>query len=88
MDAGFCAAARDEELARFGKPEIFKTNQGSQFTSQASTSVLRAAEVRSRTSGPVDRECLHQAPLMILEVRMRLPPRIRDRAELRAGLGR
>lgn len=32
MDAGFCVAALEEMLARFGKPEIFNTDQGSQFT--------------------------------------------------------
>ena len=33
MDAGFCIAALEEALAQFGKPEIFNTDQGSQFTS-------------------------------------------------------
>lgn len=32
MDAAFCVAALEEALARFGKPEIFNTDQGSQFT--------------------------------------------------------
>ena len=40
MDAGFCVAALEEALARFGKPEIFNTDQGSQFTGFAFTSVL------------------------------------------------
>jgi putative transposase len=31
MDAGFCVAALEEALARFGRPEIFNTDQGSQF---------------------------------------------------------
>ena len=30
MDAGFCVAALEEALARFGKPEIFNFDQGSQ----------------------------------------------------------
>ena len=51
MDAGFCVAALEEALARFGKPEIFNTDQGSQFTSQAFTSVLRQAEVRISMDG-------------------------------------
>ena len=51
MDAGFCVAALEEALARFGKPEIFNTDQGSQFTSQAFTSVLRDAEVRISMDG-------------------------------------
>jgi putative transposase len=33
MDAGFCVAALEEALARYGKPEIFNTDQGSHFTS-------------------------------------------------------
>ena len=40
MDAGFCVAALEEALSRFGKPDIFNTDQGSQFTSLAFTSVL------------------------------------------------
>ena len=46
MDAAFCVEALEEAMARFGKPEIFNTDQGSQFTSQAFTGVLRAAEVK------------------------------------------
>jgi putative transposase len=51
MDAGFCVAALEEALARFGKPEIFNTDQGSQFTSLAFTSMLRDAEVRISMDG-------------------------------------
>jgi putative transposase len=51
MDAGFCVAALEEALARFGKPEIFNTDQGSQFTSFAFTSVLREADVRISLDG-------------------------------------
>ena len=51
MDAGFCVAALEEALSLFGKPEIFNTDQGSQFTSLAFTSVLRDAEVRISMDG-------------------------------------
>lgn len=51
MDASFCVAALEEALARFGRPEIFNTDQGSQFTSLAFTSVLRDAEVRISMDG-------------------------------------
>lgn len=51
MDADFCVAALEEALARFGKPEIFNTDQGSQFTSSAFTSVLRDADVRISMDG-------------------------------------
>jgi putative transposase len=33
MDASFCVLALEEALARHGRPEIFNTDQGSQFTS-------------------------------------------------------
>ena len=51
MDAGFCVGALEDALARFGRPEIFNTDQGSQFTSRAFTSVLRDAEVRISMDG-------------------------------------
>src|SRR4051795_3731537 len=51
MDVGFCVEAVQEALARFGCPEIFNTDQGSQFTSSEFTDVLRAAEVRISMDG-------------------------------------
>lgn len=51
MDAGFCVAALEEALSRFGKPQIFNTDQSSQFTGFAFTSVLRDAEVRISMDG-------------------------------------
>ena len=40
MGAEFCLEAVEEALARHGRPEIFNTDQGSQFTSAAFTSLL------------------------------------------------
>jgi putative transposase len=40
LTAAFCVEALGEALARFGKPGIFNTDQGSQFTSEAFTRVL------------------------------------------------
>jgi putative transposase len=40
MEAGFCVEAVEEALARHGKPEIFNTDQGSQFTSTMFTGLL------------------------------------------------
>ena len=40
MDVSFCVSALEQALQRFGKPEIFNTDQGSQFTSQAFTGML------------------------------------------------
>jgi putative transposase len=51
MEASFCVAALEEALARFGRPEIFNTDQGSQFTSAAFTGTLAAAGVRISMDG-------------------------------------
>lgn len=51
MDVSFCVAALEEALARFGKPGIFNTDQGSQFTSAAFTGTLSAAGVRISMDG-------------------------------------
>ena len=40
MEAAFCVETLQEALARHGKPDIFNTDQGSQFTGQAFTGVL------------------------------------------------
>jgi len=51
MDARFCVEALNEALARNGKPEIFNTDQGSQFTSLEFTGVLKDAEVTISMDG-------------------------------------
>jgi putative transposase len=40
METAFCLEAVEEALAKHGKPEIFNTDQGSQFTSAAFTGLL------------------------------------------------
>ena len=40
LEAAFCIEALEEALACYGRPEIFNTDQGSQFTSHDFTSVL------------------------------------------------
>jgi putative transposase len=40
LTAGFCVEALDEALTKFGRPGVFNTDQGSQFTSEAFTRVL------------------------------------------------
>ena len=42
MTADFCVEAVEEALARYGKPDIFNTDQGSQFTGAAFTGLLAA----------------------------------------------
>jgi putative transposase len=41
MDVSFCIEAVEEALDRYGAPDIFNTDQGSQFTSMAFTRLLR-----------------------------------------------
>jgi len=51
MDTDFCVAALEDALARYGRPEIFNTDQGSQFTSFAFTSALKDAGIRISMDG-------------------------------------
>ncbi|QPC93088.1 IS3 family transposase (plasmid) [Mesorhizobium sp. INR15] len=51
MDADFCVAALEEAIARYGRPDMFNTDQGSQFTSFAFTSTLKDAGIRISMDG-------------------------------------
>ncbi len=51
MDAGFCVEALTEALARYGRPEIFNTDQGSQFTSFDFTGILEDAGIAISMDG-------------------------------------
>jgi len=51
MDADFCIEAVEEALENYGKPEIFNTDQGSQFTSEAFTSLLLRHEIEISMDG-------------------------------------
>lgn len=51
MEADFCVEALEEALARYGKPEIFNTNQGSQFTSMAFTAALLREKIAISMDG-------------------------------------
>ena len=51
MTADFCVAALHEALAIYGPPEIFNSDQGSQFTSDNFTKVLKEAEVAISMDG-------------------------------------
>jgi putative transposase len=51
MTADFCVAALHEALALYGTPSIFNTDQGSQFTSEDFTSVLKEAGVAISMDG-------------------------------------
>jgi putative transposase len=47
----FCVSALEEALGCFGRPEIFNTDQGSQFTSAVFTGVLVAAGIKISMDG-------------------------------------
>lgn len=51
LDADFCVAALKEALTKYGRPKIFNTDQGSQFTSVSFTQVLKDADVKISTDG-------------------------------------
>lgn len=51
MDVDFCIEAVEEAIARWGKPEIFNTDQGSQFTSQAFTQLLKDHDIAISMDG-------------------------------------
>ena len=51
MEAGFCMEAVEEALAKHGKPEIFNTDQGSQFTSLDFTGLLKQHDIAISMDG-------------------------------------
>ena len=51
MDMHFCVDAVEEAIATHGKPEIMNTDQGSQFTSQAFTGLLKENDIRTSMDG-------------------------------------
>ncbi len=101
MDAGFCLEALNDALTRYGRPEIFNTDQGSQFTSFEFTGILKNAGVaismdgrgrcmdnlrRTYAAPPARRFLLsHRAPLAVAQVRGGLPARPHRRLPRRTG---
>ncbi len=51
LEVDFCMEAVKEAMARHGKPEIFNTDQGSQFTSLAFTQMLKDAGIAISMDG-------------------------------------
>lgn len=51
MDTDFCVQAAEEAIVKYGTPEIFNTDQGSQFTSQAFTQLLTGHGIRISMDG-------------------------------------
>ena len=51
LDTDFCVQAVEEAINRFGAPEIFNTDQGAQFTSDAFTSLLKDHDINISMDG-------------------------------------
>jgi len=51
MDTSFCIDALEEAIETYGRPEIFNTDQGSQFTSEEFTGVLKANDIAISMDG-------------------------------------
>ena len=51
MDESFCVSALERALRLYPKPEIFNTDQGSQFTGQAFTGTLKEAGIKISMDG-------------------------------------
>ena len=45
LDSAFCVDALDEAITKYGCPDIFNTDQGSQFTAEAFTNILRSNSI-------------------------------------------
>jgi putative transposase len=55
LDTSFCVDALKEALALYGRPQIFNTDQGSQFTADDFTQVLKDHNIKISMDG----QCLH-----------------------------
>ena len=51
LDSQFCVDALEDAIAKYGVPEIFNTDQGSQFTSEEFTGVLKREEIQISMDG-------------------------------------
>mgnify|MGYP000349932112 CR=1 FL=1 len=93
MDVGFCIEALKDALARYGPPEIFNSDQGSQFTSTDFTDVLRWNLYQAAfLTIPRVRDAIHAVyPGMALvedgvTLALMLPPGANTRAQLMADI--
>ena len=51
LETAFCTEAVEEAMAKYGKPDIFNTDQGSQFTSVAFIKMLKDAKIKISMDG-------------------------------------
>ena len=81
MEAAFCIETLEDALARYGKPEIFNTDQGSQFTGQTFTGAL-AGKWHSHQHGRqrrLARQRVRRAALAQRQIRGGVSARLRQR---------
>src|SRR5450631_2683026 len=81
MEVEFCLEAVEEALARHGRPEIFNTDQGSQFTSQDFTGLLldNANRDQHGWQGRMARQRVCRAALALGQIRRGLSASLRQR---------
>jgi putative transposase len=89
MEAAFCLEALEEAMAKHGRPEIFNTDQGSQFTSLEFTGVLTAAGVViNEWQGRLARQCLCRAAVANGQIRGGYLPAYDSVSQARASISK
>ena len=78
LGADFCVEALEEALSQYGRPEIFNTDQGSQFTSDDFTDTLKrhAITISMDGQGPLHGQHLRRTAVAQPEIRGGLPQRL------------
>ena len=89
METGFCLAALDAAF-RFGQPEIWNSDQGSQFTSADFLAPLKQRGDLHQHGWPRPRagQRFHRTAVALAEVRADLPRRLRHRPRTVSGAGK
>ena len=80
QDAACCVEALEEALERYGRPEIFNSDQGLPVHERGlhrRAPSPRRPDLHGR-QGPVDRQRIHLAAVAVAEIRMRLSERLRE----------
>ena len=90
LDTAFCIEAVEEALAKYGKPEIFNSDQGSQFTSRGLHGPAESQRDRDQHGwqGGLAGQRVRRAPLADDQIRGGLPAGLCQRLGGRASLGR
>src|SRR5690606_27825121 len=78
MDVSFCLEALEEAFSKYGAPEYFNTDQGSQFTSLAFTDALKEKGIQISMDGLLAGQRLRGEDLEKPQVRGGVPARLRD----------